>query len=41
MGPANDLKALDELEISGVEFGAFGGTNFSKLELLEERVDKI
>jgi isopentenyl-diphosphate Delta-isomerase len=33
MGP-HSVKALAELKIAGFEFGAFGGTNFSKLELL-------
>tara|TARA_B100000925_G_C21995290_1_gene468640 strand:+ start:837 stop:1850 length:1014 start_codon:yes stop_codon:yes gene_type:complete len=33
MGPGS-LRALSELNIAGLEFGAFGGTNFSKLELL-------
>jgi isopentenyl-diphosphate delta-isomerase len=33
MGPAS-LKALLELPIGAIEFGAFGGTNFAKLELL-------
>ena len=32
-GPQS-MKALGELPISGIEFGAFGGTNFSKLELM-------
>ncbi|MCO4793007.1 MAG: hypothetical protein KC493_04805 [Bacteriovoracaceae bacterium] len=32
MGPRS-LKALAELPISGIEFAAFGGTNFSALEL--------
>lgn len=33
MGPAS-LRALLSIEPDGIEFGAFGGTNFSKLELL-------
>lgn len=33
MGPRS-LKALVELGVAGIEFGAFGGTNFSKLETL-------
>lgn len=33
MGP-NSLKALLELPIAAIDFGAFGGTNFSLLELL-------
>lgn len=33
MGPRS-LKALVELSVAGIEFGAFGGTNFSKLEVL-------
>ena len=32
-GP-REFEALNELEVAGIEFGAFGGTNFSKLELL-------
>ena len=32
-GP-DSIKALLNLPIKGIEFGAFGGTNFSKLELL-------
>jgi len=35
MGPAS-LKALLELPIQAIEFGAFGGTNFAKLESLRE-----
>ena len=33
MGPRS-LRALLELPIAGIELGAFGGTNFSKLEIL-------
>jgi len=33
MGPGS-LLALSEINLSGIEFGAFGGTNFSKLELI-------
>ncbi|MBW6460630.1 MAG: hypothetical protein K0B08_08660, partial [Bacteroidales bacterium] len=33
MGPAS-LKALLELPLAAVEFAAYGGTNFAKLELL-------
>jgi isopentenyl-diphosphate delta-isomerase len=33
MGPAS-LKALLKLGVDAIEFGAFGGTNFSKLEIL-------
>lgn len=33
MGPAS-LRALLSIDPDGIEFGAFGGTNFSKLELL-------
>ena len=32
-GPRS-MRALGELPIAGIEFGAFGGTNFSKLELM-------
>lgn len=38
MGPGS-LEALLRLDIAGLEFGAFGGTNFSQLELL--RSDKL
>ncbi len=31
------LKALFELKVDAIEFGAFGGTNFSKLELLRSQ----
>jgi len=30
------LRALLELPLAGIEFGAFGGTNFAKLELLRD-----
>lgn len=33
MGPKS-LEALLKLPIAGIEFGAFGGTNFSKLEMM-------
>ncbi len=36
MGPRS-LKALLSLPIDGIEFGAFGGTNFTKLESLRAR----
>jgi isopentenyl-diphosphate delta-isomerase len=36
MGPRS-LKALIELGVAGIEFGAFGGTNFSKLEVLRSK----
>jgi isopentenyl-diphosphate delta-isomerase len=36
LGPKS-LKALLELPIKGIEFGAFGGTNFSMLESLRSR----
>jgi isopentenyl-diphosphate delta-isomerase len=36
MGPKS-LKALLDLPIHGIEFGAFGGTNFTKLESLRAR----
>lgn len=36
MGP-NSIKALLQLPIDALDFGAFGGTNFSKLELLRNR----
>ena len=35
-GPAS-MKELLKLPISGVEFGAFGGTNFSRLEILRSK----
>jgi isopentenyl-diphosphate delta-isomerase len=38
MGPKS-LKALLELPIAGIELGAFGGTNFTKLEQLRVRTD--
>jgi isopentenyl-diphosphate delta-isomerase len=40
MGPES-LKALLKLPIKAIEFGAKGGTNFSKLELLRSNKDKI
>ncbi len=39
MGPLS-LKALLELPIAGIEFGAYGGTNFSKLEGLRGEVSE-
>jgi isopentenyl-diphosphate delta-isomerase len=33
MGPKS-LEALMDLDLAGIEFGAFGGTNFARLELL-------
>jgi isopentenyl-diphosphate delta-isomerase len=33
LGPKS-LSSLSELDIKGIEFGAYGGTNFSRLELL-------
>jgi isopentenyl-diphosphate Delta-isomerase len=39
MGPLS-LKALLELPIAGIEFGAYGGTNFSKLEGLRGSVSE-
>lgn len=39
MGPKS-LKALLELPIAGIEFGAYGGTNFSKLEGLRSEVSE-
>jgi isopentenyl-diphosphate delta-isomerase len=39
MGPRS-LKALLELPIAGIEFGAFGGTNFSLLESLRSNGDE-
>ncbi len=36
MGPAS-LEALMQLPIDAIEFAAFGGTNFSKLELLRDK----
>ncbi len=38
MGPQS-LKALLELPIAGVELAGFGGTNFSKLEILRTKVE--
>jgi isopentenyl-diphosphate delta-isomerase len=37
MGPTS-LRALISLPFAAIEFGAFGGTNFSKLEWLRDRV---
>lgn len=39
MGPKS-LKALLDLPIAGIEFGAYGGTNFSKLEGLRGQVNE-
>lgn len=39
MGPES-LKALLELPIAGVELAGFGGTNFSRLEILRTKEDK-
>ncbi len=39
MGPQS-LKALFDLPIAGVELAGFGGTNFSKLEILRTKADK-
>ena len=36
MGPAS-IRALLQLPIAALDFGAFGGTNFSKLELLRDK----
>lgn len=36
MGP-HSLKALIDLQVEGIEFGALGGTNFSKLEVLRKK----
>ncbi len=36
MGPES-LKALLQLPLQAIEFGAFGGTNFARLELLREK----
>jgi isopentenyl-diphosphate Delta-isomerase len=38
MGPAS-LRALMELPLAAIEFGAFGGTNFSKMELLRSSAE--
>lgn len=38
MGPKS-IEALMDLNLAGIEFGAFGGTNFAQMELL--RSDKI
>jgi isopentenyl-diphosphate delta-isomerase len=38
-GPAS-LKALLDLPIAAIEFGAFGGTNFSTLELLRQNISQ-
>lgn len=40
MGPQS-LKALLELPLAGIEFGAFGGTNFSLLESLRGQEDLV
>ena len=40
MGPRS-LKALLELPLAGVEFGAFGGTNFSLLESMRRDHDEV
>lgn len=39
MGPAS-LKALLQLPLAAIEFGGFGGTNFSRLELLRSEKEK-
>ena len=39
MGPKS-LEALMKLELEAIEFGAFGGTNFSRLEQLRQTEDK-
>jgi len=39
MGPES-LKALMQLPIEAIEFGAFGGTNFSKVELSRNEIEK-
>lgn len=38
LGPKS-LEALMKLKLAAIEFGAFGGTNFSKLELLRHGLD--
>ncbi len=40
MGPRS-LKALIDLPIAGIEFGAFGGTNFSHLENLRSKSESF
>ena len=40
MGPES-LRALMKLPLEAVEFGAFGGTNFSRLELMRSRQKKL
>lgn len=40
MGPLS-LKALMELPLAAIEFGAFGGTNFSKLEILRGKKEYL
>jgi isopentenyl-diphosphate delta-isomerase len=39
MGPGS-LKALLDLPIEGIEFGAFGGTNFARVELMRSAESK-
>lgn len=39
MGPRS-LKALMKLPLAAIDFGAFGGTNFSKMELLRDVSDE-
>jgi isopentenyl-diphosphate delta-isomerase len=38
LGPES-LKALLQLPLAAIDFGAFGGTNFSKVELLRSKED--
>mgnify|MGYP000844694636 CR=1 FL=1 len=40
MGPAS-LQALMQLPIDAIEFAAFGGTNFSKLEMLRDKTGEV
>ena len=40
MGPES-LKRLLRLKLEAIEFAAFGGTNFSKLELMRDEPDKL
>ncbi len=40
MGPAS-LKALMGLPLAAIEFGGFGGTNFSKLEIIRGKKDHL
>ena len=40
MGPSS-LRALMELPLAAIEFGAFGGTNFSKLEIFRGKKDYL